>query len=422
MLREFSGPSRFSFLGGVPRMPIRLGYLVPEFPGQTHIFFWREIRALRKMGECVHLISTRKPSPAICRHEFAPAAVAETHYLFPPSIIDLTTWLARGGSGFSKGLKYLNALDVTRRTCRLRLYGLFASAIDLVHWANRERIDHIHCHSCADGAHVVALASQMGGPPYSLTLHGNLEVYGTDHRSKMKHAAFVCAVGSHLREQIMTDIGVSAERIHVTCMGVETSELVALGYDRSYIPGRLHLVTVARLHQAKGHEHALAAIQRGLHTGLDLHYTIAGEGPYRDALLTRIAELGLGDHVVMTGTLSAADVNQLLSCADIFLLPSTGLGEAWPVSIMEAMGAGLPVISSIIGATTEMITSGVDGFLIPQRDENALLENITALAADTDLRRRIGAAARRTACVRFDVAATAAVLRDAILSRFEVAQ
>ena len=305
-------------------MGIRLGYLVPEFPGQTHIFFWREIRALRRMGEEVHLISTRRPRPIVCRHDFAATAVAETHYVFPPSIVDLTAWLIRGRLGISEALKYLGALDDTGRKHHPRSYGLVASAIDLVQWASRERIDHIHCHSCADAAHVVALASQMGGPPYSLTLHGNLEVYGSDHRSKMKRAAFVCAVGSHLRTQVARDVGVSAERIHVTCMGVETSELIGLGQDRSYIPGRLHLVTVARLHQAKGHDHALAAIHRGLQSGLNLHYTIAGEGPYRKALLSRIAELGLRDRVVMTGTISNADVYQLLSCADAFLLPSTG--------------------------------------------------------------------------------------------------
>jgi glycosyltransferase involved in cell wall biosynthesis len=398
-------------------MSAPIGYLVPEFPTQTHIFFWREIQALRAMGEDVRLLSTRMPQPMTCRHEFAPAAIAETHYLFPPRVAALAGWLGGGFSGFPEIFAYLNTLDAA--PARARMYGLLASAIDLVDWARRERIRHVHCHSCADAAHVVALASRLGGPSYSLTLHGDLEVYGTDHRAKMTHAAFVCAVGSHLRDQVVSRVGLPANRILVTCMGVEVSDLTELGRDRSFTPGSLHFVTVARLNQVKGHVHALAALHRGLQAGLDLHYTIAGEGPYRDALLARIAELGLGDRVTMPGTLSAADVYRLLSQADAFVLPSTGVGEAWPVSVMEAMGAGLPVISSQIGATGEMITSGVDGFLVAQRDEDALLDKIALLAGDIALRRRIGEAARRTTRKRFDVAATAGALRDAIHASFE---
>jgi glycosyltransferase involved in cell wall biosynthesis len=98
------------------------------------------------------------------------------------------------------------------------------------------------------------------------------------------------------------------------------------------------------------------------------------------------------------------------------LLPSVGR-EAWPVSVMEAMAAGLPVVASTIGATPEMITPNEDGFLVPQGDEAGLLEKITLLALDVETRRRIGEAARKTAERRFDVTLTACALRDAILAR-----
>ena len=116
----------------------------------------------------------------------------------------------------------------------------------------------------------------------------------------------------------------------------------------------------------------------------------------------------------MTGTLSEIEVFELLSKVDTFLLPSTGLGEAWPVSVMEAMSAGLPVIASEIGATPEMITPGKDGFLVHQGDEQAILEKISLLAHNVDVRRRIGEAGRRTAQERFDIAGTVNKLRDTI--------
>jgi glycosyltransferase involved in cell wall biosynthesis len=197
-------------------------------------------------------------------------------------------------------------------------------------------------------------------------------------------------------------------------MGVETTELEALGQDRSYSPGTLHLVTVARLHPGKGILHALAAVHRGIQKGLDLSYTVAGEGPHRGAIEARIKELDLSSRVTLTGTLSEIEVYQLLSKSDALLLPSTGLGEAWPVAVMEAMGAGLPVIASSIGATPEMIVSGEDGLLVPKGDEDALLNSIIILANDIDARQRLGEAARKTARLRFDVGITAAALRDAI--------
>jgi len=200
-------------------------------------------------------------------------------------------------------------------------------------------------------------------------------------------------------------------------MGVEISELIGLGEVRSYTPGRLHLVTVARLNPTKGHAHALAAVRSCLQMGLDVRYTIAGEGPHVNVILSKIDELGLRDRVTMTGTLAEAEVFRLLSGADAFVLPSTGLGEAWPVSVMEAMGAGLPVIASVIGATPEMIASGKDGLLVRQGDEAALSEAIALLAADVNARRRIGELARATAIRRFDVDVTARRLWDAVQSR-----
>jgi colanic acid/amylovoran biosynthesis glycosyltransferase len=398
---------------------VKLGYLIPEFPGQTHIFFWREIQALRRIGEEVALLSTRKP-PNACRHDFVSSAVAETRYLFPPALPNLARWISSGGKGLSRAMSYLHLLETSGPKTRIRHLALLAAAVDLVQWAKRESVEHIHGHSCADAAHVLALARCAGGPSYSITLHGDLEVYGTDHVQKLKDAAFVCAVGSHLRQQLVERAGVPGQRIIVTCMGVETSKLATLGWDRPYTPGSLHIVTVARLHPAKGHLHALRAIHRGVGAGADLRYTIAGDGPHRDALLTQIDELGLRDRVKLPGTLSESEVFALLSKADAFVLPSIGVGEAWPVSVMEAMAAGLPVIASAIGATPEMITTGQDGFLIPQRDEGSLFESMMRLAMDVELRRSIGQAARQKARQRFDVAATARTLSDAVRASLEL--
>jgi colanic acid/amylovoran biosynthesis glycosyltransferase len=392
---------------------VKIGYLVPEFPSQTHIFFWREVQALRAQGVTVQLISTRRPDPSLCRHEFARAAADETHYLFPPSPWTWGLPPVRAGQ-LAAAWRYVSGLSSVGAKAALRRFGLFVAAIDLARYAEAERLDHVHVHSCADAAHVAALSHHLGGPSYSLTLHGDLKVYGTDHASKMRRAAFVDAVGNHLLRQIVAETGTPEERVHVTCMGVDLTRLRPLGHERSYASGSLHMVTVARLNPMKGHLHAIAAVRRAVDAGVDVRYTIAGEGEQRATIEAQIRSLRLEDRVQLVGTLAEGDVFQLLSRADAFVLPSIGAGEAWPVSLMEAMGAGLPVISSIIGATPEMIVSGEDGILVEQGDESALADAISLMARDVVVRRRLGERARVTAEKRFDVQSTAGRLSAAI--------
>src|SRR5262249_488104 len=108
-------------------MGLRLGYLVPEFPGQPHAFFCREIACLRRMGETVPLLSTRNPSPLICRHDFAPDALSETHYLFPPGIAGLGAWVAHGRRRFGEAIAYLSELEHGSLKSCLRSCALLAS-------------------------------------------------------------------------------------------------------------------------------------------------------------------------------------------------------------------------------------------------------------------------------------------------------
>src|SRR5271156_2025712 len=143
---------------------MRIGYLVPEFPSQTHIFFWREIEALRRLGTEVFLVSTRKPLSSNCRHEFARSAVSETHYIFPPSFSSLASWAVSGCPGLWGAVSYFNGLEHAGFKARTRHYGLLPSAVDLTHWAQKMRIEHIHGQSCATAAHVLALVRRMGGP------------------------------------------------------------------------------------------------------------------------------------------------------------------------------------------------------------------------------------------------------------------
>lgn len=392
---------------------MKLGYCVPEFPSQTHIFFWREVVSLRRMGVEVHLISTRRPGSDICRHEFAEEAARETHYVFPPQWGAALAALGLRPQGLLRCLAYVTGLRQTPLKGRLIKMGLILTAADLLVHSRRLGLDHIHVHSCAEAAHVAALCSLLGGPPFSLTLHGDLPVYGVDHDRKMARACFIACDAAPLTRQITAATGIGMERLAVLWNGVDTDRFHDAGL-RSSQPGRLHMVTVARLNATKGHRHSLAALRQALDAGCDIHYTLAGEGPYQKEIEAEIQRLNLQDRVVMMGTRSEGEVIQLLQQADVFVLPSIGLGEAAPVSVMEAMSCGLPVICSIIGGTPDMMTNGVDGLLIAQGDEQGIAEALIRLAQDPEERIRLGRNARARAVQNYDSRKTAHALLEMI--------
>jgi glycosyltransferase involved in cell wall biosynthesis len=391
----------------------RIGYLVPEFPSQTHTFFWREVQALRERGVTVHLLSTRRPPADSCRHAFAVPARQETHYLYPPRVPSALIQLLLRPFGAVAAFAYVLGLRESTWKARLKYLGLILCAAELVRHARANGYRHVHIHSCADAAHLGALARILGGPSYSLTLHGDLPVYGTDHAKKMRRATFVSCVTRPLQLQVMQAVKLPADRLPVVWMGVNTDSY-RCDPPRRYDNNPLTIVTVARLNPTKGHTNALRALRAAVDQGCDLRYEIAGEGPHRAAIEAEIAELKLADRVALLGTIGESDVLGLLRRADIFVLPSFGLGEAAPVSVMEAMACELPVVCSVIGGTPDMITTEEDGLLVPAGDIGALTSAFVRLARDAELRAKLGRAARARAVRQFDYRQTSAQLLAAI--------
>ena len=262
-------------------------------------------------------------------------------------------------------------------------------------------IQHIHCHSCADAAHLVALCRLLGGPTYSLTLHGDLEVYGEHHNAKVKHAKFVTAVTKPLKAQLSELPNLDKADIPIIWMGVDTEQFRPIDHKEKN-RNLLKILTVARLNRNKGHRYLLRAIKSVTEAGYAIEYTIAGSGPAESEILEEIRRLKLTDRVNLVGSISENQIIAQLQNTDVFVLPSVGHGEAAPVSVMEAMACGLPVISSIIGGTPDLIENQRDGFLVEQKDIDKLSVILQELCINHNLRQNVGKAARTRAVSEFD--------------------
>jgi glycosyltransferase involved in cell wall biosynthesis len=169
-------------------------------------------------------------------------------------------------------------------------------------------------------------------------------------------------------------------------------------------PDDFVFVSVGRLAQGKNQALAIRALSRMSRCpGAVLLF--AGEGPddTRDALTGIAHACGVGDRVRFLGR--RTDIPDLLGASDAFVLSSDFEGN--PLTVLEAMAAGLPVASTAVGGIPELVEHGAGGLLTPAGDAEALAGSLDALAGDDDSRSRMGAAARDTARARFDVSAMA---------------
>jgi glycosyltransferase involved in cell wall biosynthesis len=394
---------------------LKIGILIPEFPSQTHAFFWREVLALRSLGVDVVLVSTRRPPPEACRHEFASEAAARTVYLFPPEWLRDALSLLLNPMGLLKAFAYVAGLVESSWPQRLSTALLIVPAARLARQSRLLGLEHVHVHSFANSAHVAALARVLSGCTYSLTLHGAPDGYGKDHGSKTRGASFVTCVSAPLKQQLAELLGPSSPGIHLLWMGVDTMHFVPRERPPRNQSAPLRLLTVARLHANKGHRFALRAIRRNRDEGLHASYTIVGDGPARAEIEQEIESLGLSGSVQLVGTRSESEVQLLLHGSDALLLTSVG-SEGAPVAIMEAMACGVPVVSSVIGGTTDMIEHGEDGFLVGQGDVDGIAQSLRQLSEEPELAWRMGNAARLRAVRDFDSKALAGRFLELIVA------
>lgn len=370
--------------------------VIPHYPSQTHVFFRREIEALRRLGVPASVLSTRRPPAEETCHAWTRQAMAETRYLLPVGLrgaLDalLTVLLRLPGSGGAVWRRYRDCRS-SGSGGRLRTAALVAMGAVAARHARRLGVRHIHAHSAADAAYVALFAAAWEQLPYSVTLHGRLEDYGGGQRAKWGHAAFGIAVNSRLRAEILAAVpGLAPDRIHVAPMGVDVERFGRSAPWRAPAPGEpLRVVTCGRLHRTKGHQDLIESVALLAAGGTQVRLDVIGEGPDRPMLEAAIAKLGAASFVKLAGALDGDAVRERLAAAHVFALASHE--EAVGVATMEAMAMEMPVVVTDVGGVSELVRHGIDGHLVPARNPAALAAALAQVAADADASRRMGRA------------------------------
>jgi len=158
------------------------------------------------------------------------------------------------------------------------------------------------------------------------------------------------------------------------------------------------LTHVGRFAPPKNHALLVEAFAQ-VRADAPLYLLLVGGGELEDAVREQVAGLDLESRVRFLGI--RADVADILRASDVFVLSSRVEGN--PMSVMEAMAAGLPVVSTAVGGVPELVREGVTGLLVPSEDAGALAQAMQALVDDPVRRQAMGAAARQHAVAHFDI-------------------
>ena len=392
-------------------MNAKIGYLIPEFPGQTHIFLWRERQILGEMGIAADLVSTQRPASALVCHEWANEAQKNTAYLVPFTIQDFVRAfievLKAGPTAWWRCLTIiLNAKDLSLLQ-KLRLLPLIVVAGKLAWLARTNNWSHIHVHSCANAATIVMFASILLGIPYSLTLHGpTLEVYGPNQEQKWKHASFALIISEHLFKDVKEKLaGFLPEQITVAPMGVNLDQIKRNSPYLAWEPGSpCRLFSCGRLNPVKGHKYLIETVELLRQRGFDVRLQIAGEDEkggngYRQELEKIIQEKSLSESVELLGAVSEQRIRQGLEEAHVFALGS--LNEGIPVAVMEAMAMEMPVVVTNVGGNAELIDDCVDAIMVEPEKPEEMAQAIAKVLQDKELAMSLSQKSRHKISAKF---------------------
>ena len=218
------------------------------------------------------------------------------------------------------------------------------------------------------------------------------EMYAGRLKSAIHAARRVHCVCEDIKRKAVAMSGEAERKFSVIFTAVHPLFLESFSTMSALSGEGIRIISVGRLDWRKGFEHGIVAIRNLVDRGIQLSWTIIGDGEYRAALLWAIRDMGLTRHVMVTGGKSQETIRNLLCQSEIFFHPA--VHEGISNAVVEAMAVGLPVVVSDVGGMPEAVEHGKTGFLVKPRDWKAMADVLERLAQDHCLRQTIGRAAQ----------------------------
>lgn len=391
---------------------MKLAFIVNSFPALSETFVLNQITGLVDRGHEVDIfaIGKRKDSkvhPDVTKYHL----LSRTYYRHMPAN---KVWRVVKAAGLIVANLYKNPMAVLKLLIVFK-YGKSAVSLKFLYAVlqclGKGPYDIIHCHFGPNGI-LGVLLKEIGviNGKVITSFHGyDMSTYlrkqGNEvYRLLFKKGDLFLPISQRWKEKLI-ELGCNENRIIVHRMGVDT-EKFSFSSRKDRI-GAIQLLTVGRLVEKKGIVYSIRAVAKVLRKYPDIEYKIAGDGPLKSRLKSLIEELGVGDNIKLVGWQQQDEIEELMQKADILLAPSVtskeGDQEGIPVTLMEALAKGLLVISTRHSGTPELVQNGKSGFLVPERNVDALAERLEFLIYNPEIWPEMRLAGRRLVEEQYDI-------------------
>lgn len=377
--------------------------------------------ALVEAGHSVRVLACDDPLASDTWQSIVP--VSRVRYIWP------RRWATLGHAGALQA-------DVRLRGFTYLLLPLYvlASVVAMLRHLRHNRCDVIFAQWIVPGGFIGALVSRIAGVPLVISAHGS-DVHMVQHnwlarsagRWAIRHAGAVVACSKDFADKLI-NIGARAGTTYAIPYGVDTNRFMpdessvaaARGTFGGVGAGSV-LLCMGRLVHKKGFDVAISALPAILREFPNTVLVIAGAGDLGSSLYDHAKALGVADSVEFVGHVRWQEVGRYLSSATVVLMPSivdhAGNLDGLPNTLLEAMACGKPIVASRVAGIPDVISNGVNGILVPEKDPESLAAAVISLLRDPETRNRVANMARHTAVTELNwglvASRLASVLEDA---------
>ncbi len=383
--------------------PLGFAYLFERFPSFSQTFCVREVEAMHGRGLEFPVFSIRKPTGEPVQDYFSDIGPV---YFLPEKFDTILASDTNFRRSARRALESLGALWGSEEQKR-RIY----EALWLGPMLREAGIRHLHAHFAGIAARTAFWLKRLFGVEYSITAHAN-DIFRDEPPERLaqifRAAAVVVTVSEFSLRYLRTNHPSHGNKFYRVFNGIEVDRF----QTSSFPDGRPLILSVGRYIPKKGFCTLVEACSRL--EGKDFECQIIGNGPLEESLKEQAALLGVGHRVSIAGPKAEGEIKRLLERSRMFVLSCTraedGAMDNLPTVIMEAMAAGLPVVSTDVAAVSEMIADGETGFIVSERDSGALAQKMACLLENPELARAMGMRGRERCRELFDLDRTSAAL------------
>ena len=381
----------------------RVGYVLKQYPRLSETFILNEILGVEATGVDVSVYSLRPPTEG----RFHPdLAVVKADVYYVPTVDKAAFLGAMRSLGDLRADRLADVLAFVDRLPAARRARLVLDAIAVASEVRRCGVDHLHAHFLTVAAHTAYLVHLLTDVPYTVTAHAkDIYRHGVNWEIAARVASHAAAVVT------VCDANLAYLRARLDGSGTRLVRIYN-GLGPQPAPAPLEARTaglvlgVGRLVEKKGFDVLLDAFALLAPSRPDAHCVLVGDGDCREALEVQARRLGIANRVTFTGAQSQHVVADWLRRAHVMVAPcrigKDGNQDALPTVLLEALGAGLPSVSTPVAGITEIVNHDVEGLIVASDDPGATAAAIASLFDSPDRWRALSEAGPRKLAARFD--------------------